>query len=858
MMRTLALAAATALFAGMLTVAQNATGNAGTITVHVNDPSSAAIPKASAQLLNRVTNFKQAAVSDTSGTLRFVNVPPASYHLQITAPGFANFDQDVDVRSPVPQEMTVQLQLGEARTTVEVEATDLLENVPYAHNDIDISNLSKLPMTSPGSGMSDAIILSNAAVVGDSDGFFHPLGDHAQTTFSIDGQPISDQQSKNFSTQLPLNVIQSMELITGAPPAEYGDKTSMVVNATTKSGIGQKPNGSILGQIGSFGTYSEEATFGFGSPRVGNFVAVNALRSGRFLDTPEWTPLHATGTNGTVFDRFDVQPTGRDSIHLNLFWARNWFQTPNTYDQLAQDQHSKNSSFNLAPSYQHTFGTNIVFTLNPFFRKDFINYYPSKDVFADSPATIAQHRTLANWGAKSDVSIVKGRHTMKFGIQAMQTRLDESFNFGVTDPGFNAVCVNGSGDPVAAPTVLNPAQCAAAGFRPNNDFLPGLLPFDLTRGGKLLRFAAQANINQVALYAQDAIKIGSLTLQAGLRFDHYDGFTTANGAQPRLGLSYQLKSTGTVLRASYSRTFETPYNENLILSSATGQGGLSSNALGVTESAALKPGNRNQYNAGFQQAFTKYLVVDADYFWKFTKNAYDFDSLFNSPVHFPISWRQSKIDGLAVRIATPNIHGFQWTTSLGHTRARFFGPEVGGLVFNSPVDASVFRIDHDQAFQQTSQVRYQRGHNGPWVSFTWRYDSGAVAGAISSLEDVLQLTGAQQMAIGLSCGGSLPTVVTALSARQCTPANYQTSRLVIPAEGKANPDTNPARIAPRNLLDLGFGTDNLFHKEHYRTILRFAITNLTNKEALYNFLSTFSGTHFVEPRAYQVAIGFNF
>jgi hypothetical protein len=81
---------------------------------------------------------------------------------------------------------------------------------------------------------------------------------------------------------------------------------------------------------------------------------------------------------------------------------------------------------------------------------------------------------------------------------------------------------------------------------------------------------------------------------------------------------------------------------------------------------------------------------------------------------------------------------------------------------------------------------------------------------------------------------------------------------VIPKEGTANDDHNPPRVAPRHLFDIGVGTDNLLRAEHYRTTLRFNITNLTNKVALYNFLSTFSGTHFVTPRAYQVALGFVF
>src|SRR5260370_17440517 len=89
-------------------------------------------------------------------------------------------------------------------------------------------------------------MLSSGAVAADSNGFFHPLGDHAQTSFSIDGQPISDQQSKQFSTQIPLNAIQSMELITGAPPAEFGDKTSLIVNAVTRSGLAQKTHGTVL------------------------------------------------------------------------------------------------------------------------------------------------------------------------------------------------------------------------------------------------------------------------------------------------------------------------------------------------------------------------------------------------------------------------------------------------------------------------------------------------------------------------------------------------------------------------------------------------------------------------------------
>ena len=125
----------------------------------------------------------------------------------------------------------------------------------------------------------------------------------------------------------------------------------------------------------------------------------------------------------------------------------------------------------------------------------------------------------------------------------------------------------------------------------------------------------------------------------------------------------------------------------------------------------LSPGTRNQYNVGIQQSFDKHLLFDVGYFWKYTHNAFDFDTLFNTPVAFPIEWRKSKIDGAAARITLTDIKGFSAYTVLGHTRARFFGPENGGLIFNSPLNTSVFRIDHDQALEQTTNLRYQPKKN---------------------------------------------------------------------------------------------------------------------------------------------------
>ena len=404
--------------------------------------------------------------------------------------------------------------------------------------------------------------------------------------------------------------------------------------------------------------------------------------------------------------------------------------------------------------------------------------------------------------------------------------------------------------------MTDPDSCAGINplYQPNPDLQPGLVPYDLARGGSLFRFRGVHDINQYAVYVTDTIKLGHFTINPGLRFDRYDGLASANGVQPRIGVSYLISATDTVLRASYARTFETPFNENLILASGTGVGGLAENVFG-SNSVPIQPGRRNQFNTGLQQRLGRWVIVDADYFWKYTDNAYDFGVLFLTPIAFPTAWQKSKLDGVTARVSTISIHGFQANLTLGHNRARYFPPGVGGLIPLGGLSGGVFRIDHDQAYQQTVALRYQRPKNGEWIDFTWRYDSGLVVSGVPDSDAALGLTAAQQVAIRVSCSGVLATYDNPITS--CN--NPVQSKLVnLPAAGTEDDDHNPARVKPRNLFNVAFGADNLFHKEGPRVTLRFAIQNLTNKVTLYNFLSTFGGTHFVAPRTYQVSLGYAF
>jgi hypothetical protein len=833
-------------------------GNAGTIEGVVVDPSGAVVSGVDVSVRNLITGYVQSVKTGADGSFRLTNIPQNPYRLDVKAPGFSLFSQNVDIRNSVPVQIKAALSLEGVAINVTVEAAgaNIVENDPSAHVDVDRSSLLKLPTVDPGAGLSQAITYSTGGVAADANGFFHPLGDHAQVSFNIDGQPISDQQSKVFSTQLPTNAIQGMELITGSPDAEFGDKSSLVAQVTTRSGLGAKRVfGNVDASYGTFGMGGGGVDVGFGNAKVGNFIAVDGTRSGRFLDTPELLPFHDIGNNQTVFDRFDFQPSNKDIVHLDLFTARNWIQIPNSYDQLSQDQRQRVLTWSVAPGYQHTFNEHTLLTLNPYVRKDQFNYYPSRDLLADTPATQSQTRHLLNYGVRSDVSVVSRRHNIKIGLDLKQTRLLENFGFGITDPAFNPVCLDSDGNPQGLPGVSDPAQCAGLGFAPNPDLQPGLVPYDLTRGGTMFSFSGSRNINQFAFYAQDGISLGNFFVNLGLRGDIYHGISSDSSVQPRAGIAYNIKKSGTVLRTAYARTFETPFNENLILSSATGSGGLAQNLFG-SNSLPIEPGRRNQFNAGLQQAIGKFLLVDADYFWKYTDNAYDFSILLNTTITFPIAWNKSKLDGVTGRVSTTNIHGFQGYWTFGHTRARYFPPENGGLVpQGAELGGGVFRIDHDQAFQSTANLRYQR-KNAEYIAWTWRYDSGLVVSGVPDVDAALTLTGNQQASIGFSCDGVFATPNNPITT--CNGIGKSTL-INLPQSGEGNDDHNPARVKPRNVFNLAIGTDNLLHSDgHKRITASIEIANLTNKEALYNFLSTFSGTHFLQPRSVVARLGFAF
>ena len=321
-------------FAAVSASAQS--GNAGTIRGTVTDPSGAVVPNATVHLANAVSEFGQTTTTDSTGQFRFPNVPFNPYTISVSAKGFASLSQNMEINSSVGTNLKLVMQISGGSQTVTVEsAGDLIEDDPTFHVDVDRDLFNKVPLESASSTLSSLVTLTTPGVAADSNGLFHGLGDHASNSFSIDGQSITDQQSKIFSNQLPADSIQSIEVISGAPPAEYGGKTSLVIVATTRSGQGvTKPTGAIYASYGSFGSANGGFDLSYGGKKWGNFVEIDGLNTGRFLDPPEFTVFHDKGNEENFFDRVDYSFSSADSIHWDLNYSRSWFQTPNSYDNL--------------------------------------------------------------------------------------------------------------------------------------------------------------------------------------------------------------------------------------------------------------------------------------------------------------------------------------------------------------------------------------------------------------------------------------------------------------------------------------------------------------------------------------------
>ncbi len=762
------------------------------------------MPSVSLTLHNDITGFKAEATSDAQGNFQFLNVPFNPYDLHAEVQGFRPFHLAIAVRSAAPMDVSVSLALRTLSEAVDVSgehtAAQIETDSSVSHVDIDKSFITRAPATVASRAMEE-LITATPGFAKDENGRFHFQGFHSQSQFVIDGQTISDQTGVTFSNSIDPGIAQSMEVIYGNVPAEYGEKEGTVVNLTTKSGLATPFRADLSSGLARYGTHEGGASVSGGSQRFGAFASVNASQADRFLDPVNPDNLHNVGNTERGFLRLDYASADlSDLVRFSVLAGRTRRDVPNTYTQEAagQDQFVRSQDQNLNLGWTHTLGQAATLDITTFARFSKFHLYPS---VSDTPVQAESDRSLNNFGVTPSVTIARGAHEIKVGAVLKRFPIEETFRFGLTDPSLN--------DP------------ASDGYNPD------LAPYDLSRGGSLFDFNAKRTGTYYAGYAQDNIKLKNLSLSLGLRYDHNNLPTTEDQIEPRLGAAYYLGSTRTVLRVTYNRIFVTPEYENILFGSSPEATSLVPPV--VKDSRELGGGvllnraeRQNAYTVGIQQGLGQKVRLDVDVWWRRATYPADQDQFQNTGVVFPITFSSGRHNGWDVRLDLAETHGVRGFLSLGHTRALYVPPVIGGLFLDQgAVDAisgGPFLIDHDQKIQGQAGFTWDIGKSGVWLGASARYDSGLVTDA--SPEELL-----------------------------ADPDNAFAAPFVVVHSGA---DLDPNRIQARSIANFSLGLDLARHG--VPVSFQADLLNAFDTAGVYNIQSVFGGTHVIPPRTLAVRV----
>lgn len=621
-------------------------------------------------------------------------------------------------------------------------------------------------------------------------------------TFVIDDLSISDQLTGAFANSLDVGVVQTAELLTGNIPAEFGSKVSgvAVLNSRSGTGTGSPLTGAASAAVGGFGTVQGSVQLGGERGRLGYFGSFTTMRTDRFLDQVSLDNLHNTGHFSRVFGRLDVRLSDRSRLRANVMAGGSRFELANLRSQqaVAQDQRQALNDVSVWSSLLRTIGTSSTLDATAGYRATTAVLHPSQ---GDTPVTAAQDRGLSTYTGSVRYTRSLGPHLLRAGAEIKRFPVEEHFTMGVTSPTFNAPDTNGYND--------------------------ALLPYDLTRGGTLFAFDDRQTGTQVGTFLEASFSVGNLSLRPGLRYDEYRFLVRGRQLQPRIGIAYRIPARDIVVRASYNRNYQTPPNENLLLSSSEAASRLAPASVRDALGGAyrpMRPERQDVYEVGAQFEAGARMTVDASVYRKHSRDQQDNNNFFDTGIIFPTTLRRIEVTGAEVRLGFLPRHGWSGSLSATTGRATSSPPFTGGLFLGQDavdlLSAGPFLIDHDQRLGVHGLLTFDP--EGPlWCSSSVRYDSGLVSNP------------------------SDPAEVAA------DPDFSDLLRYV-------NLDAGTPRVHPRTIVDVAAGFDFADARSRRTWGVQLQITNLTNRTALYNFQSVFVGTRLVQPRTVSLRISRNF
>lgn len=792
---TLLLSAAIGIGAAASADAQMTTAVRGALL----DDSGAAVPGVTVSLRQPASGLERVTTTDGVGRFEIANLPIGSYDMVFELAGFTPERRRVTAVAALPVSLEVTLLLAPVTDVVTVTPPTPTIDVASAgtRHAVSVTRIERLPVAVSSRGI-EAVLVAFPGFSQNANGAIHPRGAHNQMTFVVDSLPISDQLTGAFANSLDVGVVQTAELLTGNIPAEFGSKVSGVAVLNSRSGLGtgRASTGSVSLSAGGFDTQLATLQWGGERGRLGYFASTTAMRTARFLDQVSLSNLHNSGRFARGFGRADLRVSDRDTVRAHVMGGGSAFELANLRSQHAagQDQEQALHDVSVWSTWQRTLGAAATLETTAGYRTTAATLTPSA---GDTPVTASQDRQLSTLILTTRYTRSLGPHVIRAGVDVQRFPVEERFAMGLTASAFNA-----PGD---------------AGFN------EALLPYDLTRGGRLFTFDQARTGSQASAFVQSTWRVGDLTANLGARYDEYRFLVTGRQLQPRIGLSYQVPGRDVVVRASYNRNYQTPPNENLLLSNSEAASRLAPASVREALGGAyqpIRPERQDVFEAGVQSSIGGLATVDVAAYRKVSRDQQDNNNFFDTGIIFPTTLKRITVTGAEVRLTVQPRGGVSGALSATTGRAISTPPFTGGLFLGQDavdlLSAGPFAIDHDQRLSVQGSLTYDPA--GPWwLGTSVRYDSGLVSNPSDPAE----------VAADADFVDLLPYV---------------------------NLDAATPRVRPRTIVDAAGGIDLVDARGRRTWGIQVQVTNLTNRTALYNFQSVFVGTRLVQPRTASVRL----
>ncbi len=654
--------------------------NEGELRLKVTDPSGLGV-KATVQIVSQANQYRTALTTDNQGNVIAQRLPYGVYQVGIRQPGFAEVSEPVEIRSSIPKEYTIQLRLPSVNQSVTVNSVNTLIDPDQAGSvsqvgaDLIQNRLSSLP----GRSLQD-LVNSQPGWLYEGNAVLHPRGSEYQTQFVVDGIPLTDNRSPSFGPEIEADDIQSMSVYTAGIPAEYGRKMGGVIEVNTLEDSQAGFHGQAVVSGGSFdsaGAFAE-GQYVWGKNTFG--ASASGSMTDHYLNPVVPQNFTNAGTLGDFSVHYQRDLTPKDRLSLIVRHELSRYELPNemVQQQAGQLQTADNFETMGIISYEHTFSPNVVADLRGMVRNNANDFYSNAD---STPVEILQHNWFREGYFKGSITIDHGRHEIKAGVESDAIFLNENFNYNITDP-----------------TQFDPSTPLTFSF-----------------------VASRPDLEQSA-YVQDLIRLGNWTINAGLRWDHYQLILNRQAVDPRLSISRYFPSADLVVHFSYDRVFQTPSFENMLLSSSTAAAGLDT----ISVQLPVEPSEGNYYEVGLTKAFFKKFKLDANYFRRLVNNYADDDQIDNTTISYPIAFRKAIIYGAEAKLDLPPAHGFSGFLSYSYTVGNAWFPVTGGLFLGD--DAVIPATGHfpdsqDQRNTVRGRVRYQVAPR-LWIAGGIQYDTG--------------------------------------------------------------------------------------------------------------------------------------